>query len=57
MFLHSSLELGMFLEETTFSSLPIRPATNALQNAFHIGLTWILINYKAGQGIYLKVRS
>ena len=29
-FFHSSLELGMFLEEATFSSLSIRPSTKAL---------------------------
>ena len=28
--LHSSLELGIFLEEATFSSLSLRPSTKAL---------------------------
>jgi len=38
-FLHSSLQLDMlFLDEATFSSLSIRPSTEALKNALNIGL-------------------
>jgi len=57
-FLHSSLELGIFLEEATLPSLSIRPSTKAFHNAFNIGLNWVT-NYKAGlkQGIDLRVGS
>ena len=54
-FLYSSLELGMFLEEATFSS-SVRPSIRALHSAFNIGIGQNSVaNYMAGlkQGINL----